>query len=859
MDMKQKQKILIVDDRKENLLALRKVLADLDVEIIEAASGNEALAATLDHDFAVAILDVMMPGMDGYELAAYLRGDAKTRNTPIIFLTAVYSEEERIFKGYEIGAVDYIVKPYNPVILISKVRVFLELEKARMQLAEKINALTVSEQALRESEAIYRAIAENFPDGAVYIFDSDLRFRVADGKAMETLGYSRENLEGKTIYEATDVETCRILEQRYPRVLAGESLHFETSLKGRVFSSSYVPIRDDNKKVIAGMVVSHDITEHKAAEQALKRSEERWNAALENIGEGVIIATEDEQVIYWNPAAMKMHGFVSENEGIGPLEDTPDTFELRTPDGNHLLELDEWPMRRIKRGETVRNLELGLRRPDQAWEKIVSYSGAMVQTMGGERLIFLSVHDLTEQRKAEETLRLTQASIDAAAEMVAWFTPDGSVRYANDATCRALGYSREELLRMTAMDFSPGFTREQYQQHWNEVRKRKSFTLEVTHRRKNGSEYPAEVLVNHVVYGGQEYIFAYGRDITEHRKAEEKLRESEERFRVAQELSPDGFTILQPVREGGKIVDFIWVYENTAIARLNGTDPEKVIGHRLSELLPNHVGTPFHEVYKQVAETGEPRVLEAPYQGGTVENLIWFRVAVVPLGNDIAILAQDITAHKQAEEKIRVALTQKEVLLKEIHHRVKNNMQVISSLVSLQAGRSHDTIIGDVLKDVSHRVRSMAMVHEKLYQSTDLAHVDFARYAESLINFLWRSFGMESSSILFIKNLETVLLPVDKAVPLGLMLNEIISNVFKHAFPDRRKGKVSISLNCENERRVVLCVRDNGKGLPKGLDWKAADSLGLHLVQMLASQIHADVEVTSNEGTEFKVTLGVEK
>ena len=108
--------------------------------------------------------------------------------------------------------------------------------------------------------------------------------------------------------------------------------------------------------------------------------------------------------------------------------------------------------------------------------------------------------------------------------MVAWFNPDGRIHYVNDATCRALGYSREELLQMTALDFSPGFTWEQYQAHWQEVRQRKSFTLVPTHRRKDGSEYPAEVLVNYVVYGGQEFIFAYGRDITERKRAEEELQ-----------------------------------------------------------------------------------------------------------------------------------------------------------------------------------------------------------------------------------------------------------------------------------------------------------------------------------------------
>ncbi|MBI5556595.1 MAG: response regulator [Deltaproteobacteria bacterium] len=130
------QKILIVDDKKENLVALRQVLHGVEAEIIEASSGNEALAATLDHRFAMAILDVMMPGMSGFELAAHLRGDDTTRLLPIVFVTAAYPDEQHVFSGYEAGCVDYIVKPFAPEILLAKVRIFLELDRQRRELQE---------------------------------------------------------------------------------------------------------------------------------------------------------------------------------------------------------------------------------------------------------------------------------------------------------------------------------------------------------------------------------------------------------------------------------------------------------------------------------------------------------------------------------------------------------------------------------------------------------------------------------------------------------------------------------------------------------------------------------------------------
>ncbi|MEW6263719.1 MAG: response regulator [Thermodesulfobacteriota bacterium] len=199
--MIEKQKILTVDDRKENLVALRQVLNNLEAEIIEATSGDQALAATLDHEFALAILDVRMPGMDGYELAEHLRSDPNTRHIPIIFLTAVHSDEERVFKGYEVGAVDYIVKPYTPGVLLSKVRVFLDLARAHGELAEKVVALTASEER-------YRSLVTTIPD-IVYRIDKDGRFTYLND-AIHSLGYTPEDLLGthfSKILLPADVET----------------------------------------------------------------------------------------------------------------------------------------------------------------------------------------------------------------------------------------------------------------------------------------------------------------------------------------------------------------------------------------------------------------------------------------------------------------------------------------------------------------------------------------------------------------------------------------------------------------------------------------------------------------------------
>lgn len=172
---------------------------------------------------------------------------------------------------------------------------------------------------------------------------------------------------------------------------------------GWTFSRA-IPIQNGDGEIIEWFGAATDITERKRVEEALRRSEARWNATIENLEAGVVIATDTEQVIYRNPAALTMHGFTSEQAGLGTLQEMSRIFQLWAADGR-LLTLDEWPMRRIKRGEILNRLELRLRRPDQAWEKIISYSGALVETAIGERLMFVSALDLTDQRRAEQSMR----------------------------------------------------------------------------------------------------------------------------------------------------------------------------------------------------------------------------------------------------------------------------------------------------------------------------------------------------------------------------------------------------------------------------------------------------------------------
>jgi PAS domain S-box-containing protein len=214
---------------------------------------------------------------------------------------------------------------------------------------------------------------------------------------------------------------------------------------------------------------------------------------------------------------------------------------------------------------------------------------------------------------------------------------------------------------------------------------------------------------------------------------------------------------------------------------------------------------------------------------------------------------QDITERNQAEEQIKASLKEKEVLLKEIHHRVKNNMQIISSLLNLQSGYIRDNKEAlEMFQETQNRIRSMALIHEKLYQSKDLSRVNFAEYIQSLATQLFHSFAANSHVITLKVDVDDVFLAIDRAIPCGLIINELVSNSLKHAFPAGKEGEIRIGFHSD-DNEFTLIVSDTGVGFPKDLDFRNTESLGLELVVTLTDQVGGTIELHSNAGTEWKI------
>ncbi|HEX9508116.1 MAG TPA: histidine kinase dimerization/phosphoacceptor domain -containing protein [Myxococcales bacterium] len=216
--------------------------------------------------------------------------------------------------------------------------------------------------------------------------------------------------------------------------------------------------------------------------------------------------------------------------------------------------------------------------------------------------------------------------------------------------------------------------------------------------------------------------------------------------------------------------------------------------------------------------------------------------------------ARDVTPSKTAE-RLRAALKEKEVLLKEVHHRVKNNLQVISSLLNLQARHIEDGKALEMFKESQNRVRSIALIHEKLYQSKDLTHVGASGYLKNLVSNLLATYGVRSNAVALSVEPNDILLGVDLAIPLGLIVNELISNALKHAFVEGKRGEVRVDLQCQDHRNHLLCVSDNGRGFPRELDFRKAPSLGLQLVCTLTEQLGGSIELSRDQGTTFRVAF----
>jgi PAS domain S-box-containing protein len=348
-------------------------------------------------------------------------------------------------------------------------------------------------------------------------------------------------------------------------------------------------------------------------------------------------------------------------------------------------------------------------------------------------------------------------------------------------------------------------------------------------------------------------------DITERHLAGEALRDSEFRYHDLFGQMMEGFALCEMRFENGKAVDFRYLQVNDAFGKLTGlTD---VVGKWVSQVIPGirETNPGLLETYGRVAATGQPERFEeyVPPLG------IWFQVAVhCPRQGQFVAMFDNITARKKAEAALLTSLREKEALLTEVHHRVKNNLQVISSLLRLEADRLQGPVAEAVLGDLQGRVRAMALLHENLYRSGNLAEVDVPTYLRSLCQQAFRAgFNQRIGSVDVKVDVAPLQLDIGQAISCGLLVNELVTNSLKHAFPSESGGKVEVALSPEHDSELWrLVVSDNGVGLPDDFgSGQGRRSLGMQLIADLGRQLQGSIQWSSEVGTRCTLTFAPRK
>ncbi len=340
-------------------------------------------------------------------------------------------------------------------------------------------------------------------------------------------------------------------------------------------------------------------------------------------------------------------------------------------------------------------------------------------------------------------------------------------------------------------------------------------------------------------------------DITARKIAEQSLFQSKELLRIFIENAPAGVAMLD--RELKYIAHSRrWLIDY-------GLGEQNLVGRSHYEVFPE-VPDRWKEIHRRcltgIAERCDKDRFDRT--DGTIDYVCW---EIQPWTDDageiggLVFFTESISERVRAEEHIRTSLREKESLLKEIHHRVKNNLQVISSLLSLQSASVSNPAAIEALAESQNRVRAMSLVHETLYRSDDLARVNLSRYLGELCENLFRAFGVDAAHIHLDFNVAPVIISLDKSIPCGLLVNEIVSNSLKYAFPGERTGNITVHLMTESDSRVTLILADDGVGMLPDIDFLQSNTLGLQLVNILTEQLGGHLTMDRSGGTRFEISF----
>jgi len=714
----------------------------------------------------------------------------------------------------------------------------------------------LAEEAKKASEARLASLIATAMD-AIVSTDENQTIIVFNRAAERMFGYTTSEMIGAPI--------SRLIPEPFRRAHAGHMDAFGRSpgdarnmglrgpVRGLRADATEFPIEASiSQTVIAGKklftVILRDITDRKRADDALQRSEQQYREVIEQAADAIFVAGHDSRFVDVNRAACEMLGY-SREEFLGlRIIDIVDEGDLR----DRPLRLDK-----LQSGQAVRTSRV-LRRKD----------GTLVQAELNSRMLpdgrmLAMVRDVTERKLAQDKIaaneRHLRQVLDALFGFVGLYTVDGILIDANRAPLELAGLTRDDVLGKPFWDTYWWNYDPQVQAELRDAMTRAAageiVRYEPIVRMSGGRLIDLDCTFSPLrdANGSIVGIVGFAVDITEQKRAIQVLRNAERQLAEAQHLT----------KLGSWDVDLV-------TNRRQWSDET----YRLFELEPAQV-SPSHAAFLAVVHPDDRTLVDDEYErsvrermpyavehrlllsDGRVKHVVgqaqtMYTDSGAPLRTTGTL--QDITDRKLAEQQIAKSLREKETLLREMHHRAKNNLQIISSLLHFQAKKLKDPDDLAVLNDGRDRLRSMILVHEKLYRSGDLANLDFGDYVRTLANQFGGSHAGLRTKIQIDVNVERIFLPIDAALPCGMILNELMSNSFKHAFGNRPAGRLHISASRTGDR-LRLSVEDDGAGMPASAAIESPASFGLQLVRNLADQLGATIDIDGTAGTRVMITV----
>ncbi len=424
------------------------------------------------------------------------------------------------------------------------------------------------------------------------------------------------------------------------------------------------------------------------------------------------------------------------------------------------------------------------------------------------------------------------------------------VSYANERMAQMTGYARDEMIGRPAYQlFLPREDWPNLDGHNERRAQGYSDIYEAQLQRKDGSLFWSLIHATPLRDSSGQVVGTIGAqiDITERKRAEAALRESEERFRALIEQAVDAVMVHD---ESGQML-----MANQRVCNSLGYTRDEMLRLSVPDFEMNFDAANIAQSW-QALETGDSMSVDGLHRrkdGGTFP--VEVNVGVVNFNGKRVMLAiaRDVTQRKSDEAAMAASLQEKEVLLKEIHHRVKNNLQIICSLLNMQADGIDDEETRAAFGESRNRVKSMALIHEQLYQSPDLAHIDLAEYLQTLTASIQRSANKADNRVRFTFDCHSVALDIDRAMPCGLIVNELVTNALKYAFPAGQCGTIALCLRADGDA-LTLTVSDDGVGMKTDYNWEESDSIGLQLVSGLTEQLEGEAKLqTGADGTVWTI------